>query len=219
MRCDVGWTVARWKAVSGLEHCFGGRDERPPPGVATLRQVHGRRVYDVEEVRGDGFEGDGIVTSVADARVGVWTADCVPVHLVARQPRVAAALHCGWRGAAVGMIPAALEALEGSYGLLPSHLEAALGPAIGGCCYEIGAEVRDAFRSRVGTALGDAGFEERAGRLYLDLRTFLTAELAALGVVHVERIGPCTACRTDLLHSFRKEHGSGRQLSWIGWCS
>ncbi len=213
----MGWIVARWAAVTGLEHGFGRRGDPSPSAVTTLRQVHGRRVHDVKDVRAGESEGDGIVSADDGTRVGVWTADCVPVHLVARNPRAAAAVHCGWRGTAAGMIPAALEALERGYGVSPASIEAALGPAIGGCCYEIGTEVRDAFRSRVGRSLGDVGFEERGGRLFLALRRFLAAELAIFGVAQVETVGPCTACRTDLLHSFRKEGGSGRQLSWIGW--
>ena len=55
------------------------------------------------------------------------------------------------------------------------------------------------------------------GRLFLDLRVFLAAELAGLGVAQVETVGPCTACHTDLLFSYRKEGSRGRQLSWIGW--
>jgi hypothetical protein len=116
-------------------------------------------------------------------------------------------------------MPAALELFERRYGVSSSEVEAALGPAIGGCCYEVGGEVREVFRSRAGRPLGDVGFTTRRGRLFLDLRTFLAAEIAGLGVAHVDTVGPCTACHTDLLFSYRKEGNTGRQLSWIGWRS
>jgi copper oxidase (laccase) domain-containing protein len=115
------------------------------------------------------------------------------------------------------MIPAALELLAQRYGAPPSEVEAALGPAIGGCCYEVGGEVHDAFRARAGQSRGDTGFTTRGGSLFLDLRAFLTAELADFRVAHVETVGPCTACHTNLLYSYRKEGSTGRQLSWIGW--
>jgi len=216
-RCDVSWAVARWVSVAGLEQSFGGRRDATPAGVATLRQVHGRRLYDVTDSRSAETEGDGLATVQRGSLVGVWTADCVPVHLVAPRGGVAAAVHCGWRGTAAGMIPAALEFFGRRYGIPPSQVEAALGPAIGGCCYEVGLEVRAAFRSRVGQPLGEVGFTVRGDRLVLDLRTFLVAELAGFGVAHVEIVGPCTACHTDLLYSYRKEGSTGRQLSWIGW--
>jgi polyphenol oxidase len=215
----VAWGVGRWGGIAGLEHGFGGRGEAVPADVTTLRQVHGRRVLDVAELRVADSPGDALVTSAPGARIGVWTADCVPVQLVAPKARVAAVLHCGWRGSAAGIAPAALEVLEARYGVFPADLEAALGPSIGGCCYEVGEEVRAAFASRVDSDLAGSGFRERDGRLFLDLRTFLLAELAALGVPIIERAGPCTACHTDILYSYRREKGGGRQLSWIGWQS
>ena len=213
----MAWEVARWGEVFGLTQGFGDRREIPPPGVRTLRQVHGRQLYDARDVRSGESAGDGLVTVVGGPLVGVWTADCVPVHLVAPRARVAAAVHCGWRGTGAGVIPAALELFERQYAVSSTEVEAALGPAIGGCCYEVGGEVREAFRSRAGQPLGDVGFTTRGGRLFLDLRIFLAAELAGLGVAQVETVGPCTACHTDLLFSYRKEGSTGRQLSWIGW--
>jgi polyphenol oxidase len=213
----MGWTVSRWDRRCELEQRFGDRSERPPKPVVTLRQVHGRIVRHIDEVTSGSIEGDALVTDRAGSSVGVWTADCVPLHLVSSRSRVVAAVHCGWRGTAAGIVPAVLEALGERWGLRPSDLEAALGPSIGGCCYEVGSEVRDAFTSRTGD-LGRSAFEMRRDRLHLDLRTFIAAELESLGIARVERVGPCTACRSDVLHSYRKDRGSGRQLSWIGIC-
>jgi YfiH family protein len=170
-----------------------------------------------EEAAGDAT-GDGLVTERSGVLVGIWTADCVPLHLVAPRARVAAALHCGWRGSAAGILPTAFDLLERRWGVRPNEVEAALGPAIGGCCYEVGEEIRGAFVARAGARLGEGGFAERGHRLFLDLRTFLEGELRGFGVVRVERVGPCTACRPDLLHSYRKQgRAAGRQLNWIGW--
>jgi hypothetical protein len=212
----MSWSVSRWQRVGGLEQRFGDRIEALPRAVATLRQVHGRRIHHLDDAS-DGSEGDGLVTDRPATLVGVWTADCVPVHLVAPGARIAAALHCGWRGSAAGMIPAALELLERRWNVRSGEIEAALGPAIDDCCYEVGDEVRSAFVARAGLRLGSVGFQARGHRLYLGLRSFLAAELQAFGVAHVERLGPCTGCRTDLLYSYRKEGKTGRQLSWIGW--
>jgi YfiH family protein len=205
-----------WPHIEGLEQGFGDRTATPPSAVVTLQQVHGRLVHYLDEVP-EGGEGDGLITNRAATLVGVWTADCVPIHLVIPRRRIAAALHCGWRGSAAGVIPAALERIERRWGVRAREIEAALGPAIDDCCYEVGSEVRSAFVTRAGSELGSVGFRTRERRLYLNLRDFLVAELEALGVVHVLRLGPCTGCRTDLLYSFRKEGKTGRQLSWIGW--
>ncbi len=212
------WTVRRWRRVPGLEQRFGDRLAPSPGSVVTPRQVHGRSVRPVEDVTSGETEADGLVTDRPGAVVGVWTADCVPVHLLAPAARVAAAVHCGWRGSASGILPEALDFLDRRWSVRPAEVEAALGPAIGGCCYEVGAEVRDAFVARAGSRLGGVGFEVRDGRLVFELRAFLEAELRELGVAKVERVGPCTACTGALLHSYRRERETrGRQLSWIGW--
>lgn len=215
----MSWRVDRWQGIAGLEQVFGDRLARPPAGVKTLRQVHGRRVFDGESLGDPESEGDGIASDRPGALVGVWTADCVPVLLLGPAARVVAAVHCGWRGSAAGIVSAALDLLARRWNVVPREIEAALGPSIGACCYEVGAEVRETFVARAGAELGNVGFETRAGRLHLDLRSFLSAELRELGVVRIEAVGPCTACRTDLLYSYRREGKTGRQLSYVGWRS
>jgi YfiH family protein len=186
-----------------------------PPDVVTLRQIHGTTVLGVRDVVG-GASGDGLVTTHPGDTVGVWTADCVPVLLVAPKARVAAAVHSGWRGSAAGVVDAAITLLESRWNVRPSEVEAALGPAIGGCCYDVGEEVRGAFVARAGE-LARRCFDDRGGRLRLDLRRFVEGRLRELGVSAPEIVGPCTACRPDVLNSYRKERSAGRQLSWIGF--
>ncbi len=214
----MSWRVERWGSIDGLEHGFGDRLNPPPPHATTLRQVHGRAVFSAPEVVSGQTEGDGLIAPGNGHLVGVWTADCVPVLLVAPGSRVAAAVHCGWRGSAKGILREAFDLFDRRFGIRSSSVEAALGPSIGGCCYEVGEEVREAFVTRAGPGLGQVGFESRNGKLHLDLRTFLDAELHDIGAASVERVGPCTACRLDVLHSYRREPGTrGRQLGWAGW--
>lgn len=217
----MSWRVARWTDVEGLIHGFGGREdgEAPAeaPGLRTLRQVHGNDVVEVAALDDSGARGDALITRPGLPPVAVKTADCVPVLLVAPAARFAAAVHSGWRGTVAGVADATIEHLRERHGIAPRDLKAAIGPAIDGCCYEVGEEVREAFVNGFGDA-GRVGFREKAGgRPHLDLRDFLVGHLAALGVDDVERVGPCTACRHDLLHSYRRERSSGRQVSWIGW--
>jgi YfiH family protein len=215
----MSWTVDRWRRLERFEQRFGDRLETPPRGVRTLRQVHGRIIHRVSEIECGATEGDGLMTYRGGALVGVWTADCVPVHVVAAAFGVAAAVHCGWRGSAAGILAVTLERLAADWAVAARDLEAALGPSIGGCCYEVGDEIESAFVSRAGGDLGRTGFERRGASLYLDLRAFLRAELLELGVRSVDSVGPCTACSPDVLHSYRMGARNGRQLSWLGWVS
>lgn len=212
----MSWTVARWTSLEGLRHGFDGREDGAVDDVRTLRQVHGDVVLPVADLPAEERpEGDGLLARRGQAAVGVHTADCVPILLVAPAASVVGAVHSGWRGTVAGVFERALEVARRRFGAEPAGMQAALGPAIGGCCYEVGEEVRDAFRERYG-ADGAVGFRERNGSIRLDLREFLTSRLEAEGV-SVERVGPCTACASDRLHSYRRQRGRGRQLSWIAW--
>ena len=186
-------------------------------GVHAVRwcdQVHGTLVATLSEEPGRALEGaaavgrcDGLMTAEPGLAVGVWTADCVPVLLAGGG--VVAALHSGWRGTAAGIVPRAVRRLLVEYGVAPGDLHAALGPAIGGCCYEVGGEVIEALGRR---GVGESVWR-RGSRV--DLRALLAAELAALGVPsgRIERVGGCTACSGTLASYRRDGAASGRQLS------
>src|SRR5205823_488211 len=105
---DAMLTYEPWHAVPGLRHGFLGRSngdgwdaavarEGVHLPVRTARQVHGTRVEIA--AAGPAHAADGLVTATPGQLVGVVTADCMPVLLVDRGRRVAAAVHAGWRGA------------------------------------------------------------------------------------------------------------------------
>ncbi len=174
----------------------------------------------------------GIVTpgTVYDHCDGLWsdepgramlllTADCLPIAIArvgAGEPRPAVAiLHAGWRGLLAGIVGAGVRALRleaspakpatlGRETVGGGRLAAAIGPAIGPCCYEVGEEVAAPFRE----AFGDDVV--RDGRL--DLWSAAERALRAAGVESVDRFDVCTSCQADRFFSHRRDHGrTGRQ--------
>ncbi len=228
-----GWLSSIPDLVCG----FGDRSAEPPPQTLLLmRQVHGRRIVEGSAKTSAPDDGDGLrrIDAEADALiarqpgivVGVRTADCVPILLVARESRWAAAVHAGWRGTLAGIVREAVAAAQ-AVGVTAAHLEAALGPSIGPCCYEVSAELASDF-SRAGIApisgRGEREHEDApaAGppRPHLDLRLANRILLEQCGVPagNIQLVGPCTRCAHARYHSYRAEPGSGgRQISWIGW--
>jgi YfiH family protein len=215
-----------WAQVPGLRHGFLDRAESAgglaaavaavgaPLPLDVPHQVHGARV--LAAAAGERPDADGLVTAAPGRLVGVVTADCVPVLLVGRDARVAAAVHAGGRGAAAGVLEAALREMA-ARGAAPRDLEAAIGPAVGGCCYEVGPEVREAFEARTGHATAAAWSALAVGKYHLDLRRAVALLLEAAGVRSTPVLGPCTAC-TPAYCSYRREgSGVGRQLSFVGW--
>jgi polyphenol oxidase len=140
---------------------------------------------------------DGHITRDAGIGLIVMVADCYPVAL--SDGEQVAMLHCGWRPLAGGILEKALERFQ-------STPAAAVGAGIGGCCYEVGEEVLEAFADVDGAA---------QGRM-LDLRNVISAKLAAGGVTDVQHDDHCTSCEPDLYFSHRRDNGvTGRQAGIV----
>jgi YfiH family protein len=174
------------------------------PETATMAwQIHGARVFEADGrgivTPGTDFEqGDGLWTGQPGRALGLLSADCCPGVLARRNgsPRLVV-LHVGWRGLVEGILENGVAAAAGP-------AVAAIGPGIGPCCYEVGEEVAEPFRSRFG---GDI---VRGSNL--DLAEAIERGLREAGVESVERTGHCTSCEPELFFSHRRDHGrTGRQ--------
>jgi YfiH family protein len=136
---------------------------------------------------------DGHVTDTPGLALLVLVADCYPVAL--SDGKRAAMLHCGWRPLAGGIVEKAVATFD-------SPPAAAVGPGIGGCCYEVGAEVAERFADVPGAV---------DGRM-LDLRRVIEARLRDAGVSVIEHLDRCTSCEPELYFSHRRDQGlTGRQ--------
>lgn len=179
--------------------------------VHVMRQVHGTAVGIVDAGTPAGAElrdVDALVTAEPGRALAVQVADCVPVLVAA--PGVVAAVHAGRRGVQDGVVPAALEVVADLAGR--GEMRAVLGPAIGGCCYEVPASLRDS----VGERHPEAVAETTWGTPSLDLSAAVEQQLRAGGVAHVERVGSCTRCDPDRRwFSHRADPGTGRQLGVV----
>jgi YfiH family protein len=162
-------------------------------------QVHSTRVLRAKPaMRGE--HADGLWTDEPGLPILAMSADCLPIALVRANgtKRAVAVLHAGWRGLLAGIVAAGRDALGGG------ELQAAIGPAIGPCCYEVGEEVAAPYRERFGD---DVVHEGR-----LDLWTSAERALRAAGVERVHRFDRCTACEPETFFSHRRDAGrTGRQ--------
>jgi YfiH family protein len=160
-------------------------------------QVHGAELRRATGTRSQVTREDGQVTGLTGHPALVFVADCTPVLLVGDAG--VAALHCGWRGTAAGIVEQGVAALEGP-------VRALIGPSARGCCYEVGEEVHEAF----------AGYDARRGERNLDLVAVIRAKLAAAGVAEVHDVGLCTMCWFGLFFSHRRDGSvTGRQAGIV----
>ena len=208
-----------------------------------LRQVHSDAVRAVDDVPAAACSGDALITRQPGLALVIKTADCVPVLLFDPVSRSIAAVHAGWRGTLRRIAQKTAGALRAHYGADPARMVAVLGPAIGPCCYEVGEEVIEHYRSQfpwAGQVLVRHQPENPADillprQLMLErkafMRTLATTKAhldlpganrrqlleAGLNAKNIIAGAPCTACRTDLLYSYRREGPrAGRLYAVIG---
>ncbi len=218
--------AAEWDAYPWLIHGFSTRaagdfrgrlDDEAATRIfagsqttATPRQVHSNRVARADRSWGEARpEADAVVTNRAGILVGVRTADCAPILLVDPARKAVAAVHAGWRGVLAGVLENALERLSGEFGSQPEDVEAAVGPAIGACCFEVGPEVASRFAPEF--------VIHREPRPHVDLAAACRKRLERWGVSRVICIAECTKCSAERFFSHRGEGaGAGRALSAVG---
>jgi YfiH family protein len=87
------------------------------------------------------LEYDAMISNAPDMILGIRTADCIPIFVVDQKRKVIAAVHAGRQGTALHITRKVLKKMEEEFGCLPEDLVIALGPSIGGCCYEIDEKV------------------------------------------------------------------------------
>lgn len=176
------------------------------PRAAYMEQVHGAAVAVLAEPPAGPVPGvDGLVTAVPGLALVVLVADCVPVLLTDPVAGLVAVAHAGRRGVALGVVPATLAAMV-TAGARPADIEAILGPAICGACYEVPA----ATQEEVAAAVPATRCTTRWGTPGLDLRAGLAAVLAGAGVMKVRRTAACTLESPAEYFSHRRGSPTGR---------
>jgi YfiH family protein len=183
-----------------------------PDQLVWMEQVHGRNAVIVDGPRDGPVEvTDALVSSVPGLALVALVADCVPVLLADPTAGVVAAVHAGRVGARVGVVPAALDAMERA-GAAIGRVEVLLGPSVCGECYEVPPEMQaDVERHLPGSAC-----RTRQGTAGLDLRAGLWRQLADAGVAKIG-IDPRCTFEDRTLFSHRRNGTTGRlaALTWI----
>ena len=226
------------RAASKLRAKIGSEES-----LITLRQMHSDVVHVFSKAPAEPPQGDAMLCGQPGRLLGIQTADCVPILLADSRRHIVAAVHAGWRGTLARIASKTLGKMRLEFGTRAEDVIAALGPAIGPCCYEVGPEVAQAFSGQFAQAaewfegpferlatgeepnplpwltMMPPGHDPPPERVQLDLRAANCWQLvdAGLNPRNIAVSTLCTGCRTDLFFSYRKEGvATGRMISVIG---
>lgn len=192
-------------------------------------QVHGTTVAVVGELqRGRGAierettlpPADGLVTNQPGIVLWANFADCTPLLFFDPVAQAVGVAHAGWQGTVNNIAQVMITTMQAQFGSQPANILAAIGPAIGPCCYEVDQPVIGAV---------EQAFAEHASQVLLrqlgkqrphfDLWAANAHWLEQAGIqpANLIRMNMCTACHHDRFFSHRHERGAtGRFAAVIG---
>lgn len=185
-----------------------------------IRQVHGDKVFVLNNHHemgwrdlSDAVEADAVVTNLPHMVLIILTADCVPILLYDPIAKAIGSVHAGWKGSKSNIIGKTIKTMQNQYGSRPQDIIAAIGPAIGVCCYEVGLDVAEHFVDHSEIVQPN----KRKGKFQLDLKAINDMQLLDAGLMrsNIETSNICTACCSDRYFSYRKDSCSGRFISAI----
>lgn len=192
---DVAANLGLVKRAAGASH------------LLFTRQVHGcdfivaGKDFPFEQKKP--LKGDAIITNRPGVAIMVMQADCQGVILYDPQNKVAATVHCGWKGQTLNILSRVVHAMGAVFGTIPDDIRAAIGPSLGPCCAEFKG-YRDLFPT---------SFQEfRIGENHFDLWAISVRQLQICGLKkqNIQVAGICTRCATDSFFSYRGEGLTGR---------
>lgn len=198
-----GQRVLKSTLLDGIHHCFTTRGVVPkqilPNNVKQISpiQTHSNHVEFVDE-RIEYPDTDGLILTQKDIAIYLRFADCTPLIFYDPVKRIGAVSHAGWRGTASKIGVKTIEKM----GSNPKDIIALIGPAIGGCCYEVSEEVKDKL---LGTVSDKDGLAQGKN---VDLKQINKRQLEEIGVQKIDVCPYCTSCNNDLFYSYRKENGT-----------
>ncbi len=163
---------------------------------------------------------DALITDEPGLVLTILTADCQPILLIDPERPAIAAIHAGWRGTVADIAGATVRRMQEAFGSDPADLLAFLGPAIGGCCNEVGPEVTAAWREQARSfgPLAELAITRPGAQEHFDVprANALLLQRAGLLPDHIEVSPICTVCSTDEWFSHRGHGpGAGRQGALI----
>ena len=196
----------------------------PVERMVKSTQIHEAVVREVKEADcGKGIlretdieNADGLICGINHIPLVIFSADCTPVLLADKENRAVCAVHAGWRGTVQKIVKNGVEKMHREYGIPKGDILCAIGPCISKCCFEVSAEVEEAFEERF--PMEAFAVEKEKGKYHIDLKGVNREILLREGIPaeNIDVSDACTFCEKDLFYSYRRQgKAAGRMAAFI----
>ena len=230
-------TINKLNEIDNLIHAFTTRTcrsvgdilknqfELNSDKVFTVKQVHGNGICVIKNPplppfrKGGqgGIEADAIITNVKNLPIGILTADCLPIILADIRGRGVGIIHAGRVGTSLEITKKSVSKIKENFDISPKDIIAAIGPGIGGCCYEVDEKSINPFKDRL-EYFEKIAIEKDNGRWMLNLIGVNKIQLMESGLKseNIFTAEFCTSCHNDKFFSYRREgKTAGRMVSFV----
>lgn len=153
---------------------------------------------------------DALITNQPNIAIALNFADCVPIILYDPVKKVIGISHAGWKGTAKQIAPKTVEKMVNEFNSNPKDIIAAIGPAIGKCCFEAGEYVLEELGKTIEKCPAEA-----ISNTHADLKLINKLQLLAMGVEKIDLCEYCTSCQSELFFSYRREQGKTARHSAV----
>lgn len=171
-------------------------------------QTHSDNVGIIKELKS--FDNtDALVTNQRETALALNFADCVPILLYDPVKKVIAGAHAGWKGTAAQIAPKTVQKMIEEFSCKPSDIIAAIGPAIGKCCFEVQKDVLAQLSATINDDLNVISDN------HADLKLINKLQLLDCGLEKIDVCEYCTSCQNELFFSYRREQGNTARHSAV----
>lgn len=200
-----------------IDYEFSGKNKGNYSDIFLLNQVHSNKVFcldDYSEIPNSlTIDGDSIITSRSKVKIGIRTADCVPILLYDFRDEIIAAIHAGWKGIIFGVIENTIQEMKNKFNSEIKNIVASIGPAICETCFEVRDDVISEFKNKFSD---ESMIVYKNHKTYIDLKKSCEVILKNLGLSdnYIDVLKECTL-ENNQLYSYRGGDNKKRNYSWI----
>ena len=176
-------------------------------------QVHGanvRVIKTIDSKKNNEEKADGLVTSLKNVPLLIFTADCVPLVFYDKEKAVVALAHAGWRGTYDNIAEEIIEVLVNDYNCRKENIKVIIGPSVSGDSYEVSYELVEKFAVHK----IDNYYKKCGDKYYLDLWIINKGLLKRAGILdkNITLTNFCTVKDNNQFFSYRLDNATTKRI-------